>query len=581
MADAPAPTNQSDWADAACAAAIFAVDPVGVGGVSLRCAPGPVRDRWLDLLRGHLGKGTPIRRVPLNISDDRLLGGLDLAATLSAGRPIAERGLLAEADGGVIVLPMAERLSAGIAARLAATLDSGEVATERDGMAARNPARIGVVALDEGIEDTERPPSALLDRLGFWLDLGRFAPVDAAGDDRSWNIVTARAHLSDVVVPPDIIDALCGTAMALGIYSMRPILMALKVARNRAALFGRDGVSAEDATLAVQLVYAPRATQIPEMAQPNGPPPPEPSDGEAEQADQPQDRDETLSEMMIEAARAALPANLLAMLAQEPMQKGPNSAGQAGVAKVALQGRRPIGTRPGDLAPGVRLSVIETLRAAAGWQKLRKRVSGNEAGRRIEVRRDDFRIQRLEQRRSTVTIFVVDASGSSALNRLGEAKGAVELLLADCYVRRDQVALIAFRGREAELLLPPTRSLVRAKRGLASLPGGGGTPLASGILAASTLADAVRRKGQTPIIVLLTDGQPNIAQDGTPGRPAAERDALAAAQGVGLRGFASLLVDTSRRPEPAARALAAAMNARYLPLPHADAAAISAAVRSV
>jgi magnesium chelatase subunit D len=285
--------------------------------------------------------------------------------------------------------------------------------------------------------------------------------------------------------------------------------------------------------------------------------------------------------MMIEAARAALPANLLAMLLQGPMQKGPNSAGQAGVAKVALHGRRPVGTRPGDLAPGVRLSVIETLRAAAGWQKLRRRVSGNEAGRRIEVRRDDFRIQRLEQRRSTVTIFVVDASGSSALNRLGEAKGAVELLLADCYVRRDQVALIAFRGREAEMLLPPTRSLVRAKRGLASLPGGGGTPLASGILAASTLADAVRRKGQTPIIVLLTDGQPNIAQDGTPGRPAAERDALAAGQGIGLRGFASLLVDTSRRPEPAARALATAMNARYLPLPHADAASISAAVRSV
>jgi magnesium chelatase subunit D len=583
---ADAPTSQSGWADAACAAAIFAVDPVGLGGVSLRSAPGPVRDGWLDLLRGHLAPGTPIRRVPLNIADDRLLGGLDLAATLSAGRPVAERGILAEADGGLIVLPMAERLSAGTAARLTAALDSGEVATERDGMAARNPARIGVVALDEGIEAAERPPAALLDRLGFWLDLGRITPVDAVGDAGGRDIATARAHLPDVVVPPEMIEALCGAALALGIYSLRPVLMALKVARIQAALSARSTVSSEDTNLAARLVYAPRATLVPEPAQPNDPPPPERSEDDAEPPDSPSDQDDTLTEMMIDAARAALPADLLAALAHGLPQKGSAQAGQAGVAKAAFQGRRPIGTRPGALVPGARLSVIETLRAAAGWQKLRRRIAGSDdgqpvEGRRIEVRRDDFRIQRREQRRSTVTIFVVDASGSSALNRLGEAKGAVELLLADCYVRRDQVALIAFRGREADLLLPPTRSLVRAKRGLASLPGGGATPLAAGLNAASTLAEAVQRRGQTPIIVLLTDGQPNIAQDGSPGRDAAGRDALTAGQGLRLRGIASLLVDTSRRPEPAARTLATAMNARYLPLPHADAAAISAAVRSV
>jgi magnesium chelatase subunit D len=116
----------------------------------------------------------------------------------------------------------------------------------------------------------------------------------------------------------------------------------------------------------------------------------------------------------------------------------------------------------------------------------------------VEVRRDDFRVGRFEQRSQSTTIFVVDASGSSAFNRLAEAKGAVELLLADCYVRRDRVALLAFRGRGAELLLPPTRSLVRAKRSLAGLPGGGGTPLAAGIDAAAALADAVRRRGETP-----------------------------------------------------------------------------------
>jgi magnesium chelatase subunit D len=120
---------------------------------------------------------------------------------------------------------------------------------------------------------------------------------------------------------------------------------------------------------------------------------------------------------------------------------------------------------------------------------------------RVLVRRDDFRVQRLRERRETTTVFVVDASGSAALHRLAEAKGAIELLLAECYVRRDRVALIAFRGRPgaagAELLLPPTRSLVRAKRSLADLPGGGGTPLAHGLDAARALAEDVSRRGGT------------------------------------------------------------------------------------
>ena len=137
---------------------------------------------------------------------------------------------------------------------------------------------------------------------------------------------------------------------------------------------------------------------------------------------------------------------------------------------------------------------------------------------------------RFKHRSETTTIFVVDASGSSALHRLGEAKGAVELLLADCYVRRDRVALVAFRGKAAELLLPPTRSLVRAKRCLADLPGGGGTPLASGIEAGLALADAVKRRGGTPLLVLLTDGRANVARDGQGGRTQAGEEALTGAR---------------------------------------------------
>lgn len=209
------------------------------------------------------------------------------------------------------------------------------------------------------------------------------------------------------------------------------------------------------------------------------------------------------------------------------------------------------------------------------------RGNGDGSTPRVLVRREDFHVARLEQRRETTTIFVVDASGSSALNRLAEAKGAVELLLADCYVRRDRVAVIGFRGAIAELLLPPTRSLVRAKRSLAGLPGGGGTPLATALDAAIELADAIRRRGETPGIVLMTDGRANIGRDGAPGRVQAEADALAASRRLRASGHATLFVDTSPRPQAAAAKLAGEMSAFYLPLPQADARQLSAAVRAV
>ncbi|MBT8446740.1 MAG: VWA domain-containing protein, partial [Gammaproteobacteria bacterium] len=190
------------------------------------------------------------------------------------------------------------------------------------------------------------------------------------------------------------------------------------------------------------------------------------------------------------------------------------------------------------------------------------------------------RVTRFKQRRATTTIFAVDASGSAAVQRLSEAKGAVELLLADCYVRRDRVALITFRGTDAELALPPTRSLVRAKRQIGALPGGGGTPLAAGIAAALKLAITLERDGDTPIIVLLTDGRANIALDGSGGRAQAGGDALILARQVRNAGIASLLVDTSPRPQAEARALAEAMDAVYLPLPRGNPETLNSAVRA-
>jgi magnesium chelatase subunit D len=262
--------------------------------------------------------------------------------------------------------------------------------------------------------------------------------------------------------------------------------------------------------------------------------------------------------------------------------------GQARQARAAAAGRsgelmknqnrgRPVGTRRAEPRSGARLHILETLRAAAPWQRLRQQKA--DGPKRIQVRREDFHVVRFRQRRPTTTLFVVDASGSAALHRLAEAKGAVELLLAECYVRRDKVAVLAFRGDGCELLLPPTRSLARAKRSLAALPGGGGTPLAAGIEAARELAAQIGRAGETPIVVMLTDGRANVARDGRHGRARATEDALEAADAFRLAGLSALLIDTSSQPGEASRVMAERMGAACVPLPHAGAAGLSQAVR--
>lgn len=611
------------WDSALQALTLFATDPIGLGGIAVRAGVGPVRDRWLALLHEALPPGMPIRRLPLNISDDRLLGGLDLAATLRSGRPVEQKGLLAEANGGVVILAMAERIEAGAAARLRAAVDEGTVTLQRDGLSRVLLAQFGLVALDEGAEPDERIATSLLDRMAFLVDLTEVAVRDVTMDVNALEILlpssappatnsprpslsrppiaahagssspdtpdrlehlpgrTPFAEAPEAIKAPDAIEALCGAAMALGIDSIRAPLFALRAARAAAMLDGRSQPDQDDLALAAALVLAPRATRLPPPketeAEPEAEPEPSPETADSAPDDPLPLPDQPLEDVVLEAALATLPPDLLAQLTQSDTSRGPAHApGRAGQVKMSVKRGRPIGTRQGEPRNGARLHLLETLKTAAPWQKLRRRPGSD----RFEVRRDDFRIIRFRQRIGTTTVFTVDASGSSAMQRLGEAKGAVELLLADCYVRRDQVALLAFRGQGAQLLLPPTGSLLRAKRSLAGLPGGGPTPLAAGIDAALALADTIRRSGRTPVITLLTDARANIARDGSGGRPRAEAEAIDSARALRASGIATLLVDTSPRPNPFARRLAEEMHARYVPLPYADASALSRAVRT-
>ena len=601
--------------DAATIAALFAVDPAGLGGVALRAPACAARDKWLSLLRTLLSSESPIRRVPLNTGDTALLGGLDLGATLQAGRPVALQGLLAQADGGVLVLAMAERMSAGAAARFGSALDSGQVLLQRDGLDRVLPARVGMVALDEGADADEQLPASLAERLAFHLRMDSQVEDEEGLQWTADEVRAARLRLGRVQMAPESVQALCAAAMVLGIDSLRASLFAARAARAAAALAGSDTVEEEHIAVAARVVLAPRATRLPpspEQQEPEPPqeeasapepaenpapePPPEPpqdaqDDTKNEDGDdadsQPPDPPE-MAERVLEAAQAAIPAGLLASLKIGALQRAKTPAsGSAGAEqKNALRGR-PVGARKGEPRAGQRINVLETLRAAAPWQKLRRSslapasASAPVMAPRIVVRKEDFHVTRFRQLGQTTTVFVVDASGSSALNRLAEAKGAVELLLADCYVRRDSVAVLAFRGKVAEVLLPPTRSLVRAKRSLAGLPGGGGTPLATAIDAAAALAGQIKRKGETPIVVLLTDGKANIARDGSAGRGPAASDALAAAAQLRSTGVSVLLVDTAPQPQNSAEQLAAAMGAQYLALPYGGAQSLNQAVRTV
>ncbi|BAU91913.1 magnesium chelatase subunit BchD [Methylorubrum populi] len=584
---APEPDDPAGvWDDALRAAELLAGDPHGLGGIVLRARAGPVRDLWLDNLRNRLSG--PLRRMPPGIADDRLIGGLDLPATLRAGRPVIQRGLLAEADGGVVLVPMAERLERGTVARLAGALDTGTLLLERDGLTARLPARFGLVLLDEGQEE-EAVAEALADRLALRVDLTgvslRAARTDRSSGREGMTPAGARTGERSRDDPAqDPVATLCAVAEAIGIAAVRPPFLALRVARLAAREAGRAEPDEVDLIEAARLVLAPRATRLPPPPagtdEADDPPPEAPAPQEAHSA--PDNEDGRLErdarqpdEKVLEAVRAALPKDLLARLLAGGPPLRSTAAGRMGAAASSPLVGRPVGSRPGDPRRG-RLDLIATLRAAAPWQSLRR--IGTDP-RRIIVTPEDFRIRRLKRRSETTTIFCVDASGSAALERLAEAKGAIELLLAEAYVRRDRIALVAFRGAGAETMLPPTRSLVRAKRALAGLPGGGGTPLAAGLDAAATLALGIRRAGGSPVIVLLTDGRANVARSGLGGRALAGEEALAAARLLRVQGLPTLVIDTGARPE-GARRLAEAAQARYCPLPHADAGSVSAAVRA-
>lgn len=626
----------SRWRDVVLSLRLFAVDRIGLGGVVVRSRPSEQRDQLCSLLEELLPTGTPFVRLPVRVTEDRLLGGLSLAESLRTGRACFETGLLARAHGGVIVASMAERLEPNVTSHLAAALDRGEISVERDGFSASVPCRIGVLALDESDQGEDRLPIALQDRLAFEVDFLSTSALSPPADEslgyappKVRDLVRGEGHfvddvllplartqleearrlLSRVVVDDDVIAALCQLAIELGISSPRALLLATAAARAHAALEGRTRTADEDACVAARLVFAHRATKLPTAGDaPTEPSPQTPESDRDEDEDHdddpkrdPEDEEgkaaSSMEDRVLAAVKSALPPHLLSSFPGRTRGKALDNrsahvgAGSRGRTQGAIRfslsgGARPSGTLPTRDLARERLNVVETLRAAAPWQTIRRRenVRRDRAMPRREsavfVRKQDFRSTRFQSRKETSVIFAVDASGSAALQRLAEAKGAVEQVLADCYVRRDHVALVSFRGTSATLLLPPTRSLTRVQRSLADLAGGGATPLAAGIDAARALAFAESRRGRTPLIVLMTDGRANVARDGREGSVVGNEDATRSARALRETGTRVIFLDTAPRPRAQARQLAEEMGARYLPLPYLDAVGISRHVQA-
>ena len=590
------------WDDALWALAALHIDPVGLRGIWLRSPHGPVRDEWLTLLQ-HLRPG--VRRLPNNIDCERLLGGLDLSATLNTGRPVTQAGLLAQSDQSLLLAPMAERMAPEAAAILSQVLDSGLVTPHGGGDA--QDARLGLIALDEALEDEPAMAETLQERLGIWLDLrhlGRQAQAsdevlgligvlcspDEEADEERQNIIR---RLRTLRLNDEQIQAITQMAQAMGIASLRGPLACVRLACVLAALRESDEVQDQDLGRAARLCLTPRATQMPappeqeappEQAQEPQEPPPEHPPEHPEEEPAPPDQEppsespeedtlpQEMGELLLEAALASLPPDVLAQLAQSNKTKikGGGQSRSGDVRQSRSRGS-PLPPRPGLPRQGARLHVLATLGHAAPRQKLRTPlVSSQGAASRLAIRAEDFHIHRFAERTQTCLIFAIDASGSAALHRLAEAKGAVELLLAQSYARRDQVCVVGFRGTQAEVLLPPTKSLVRAKRSLAGLPGGGGTPLPHAMKLALEVALQQRRLGVTPSLVMLCDGRANVSLQGSGGRAQAFQESLSLANAWRSQGLQSIWIDTSARPEPQAEQLAQAMGARYVPLPQAN-----------
>lgn len=566
-----------------------------VAGCAFNCAPDTPLAECEPCQSGtaeHRCAPVPFVNLPLGATEDRVLGSLDFARALQDGKKVFQPGLLASAHRGVLYIDEVNLLADHLVDVLLDVSAMGRNTVEREGLAISHPARItllGTMNLEEG----ELRPQ-LLDRFGMMVEVT--APRDAAirtevvrrrlafesdpaGFIATWQgdtdalratIRTAQQNIACVVLPESLFVFISQLCCEFEVASLRADIVMHKAARALAALDSRSEVTAEDVRDAAELVLPHRRRRKPfeqtgldrerldELMQQAAPPPPAQANAESgTDSPEPDTADCNVSgnEQSGGAAEqrfAAGPVAEVARIAVAARQAHEISGRRSSVA--GTRRGHAIGSVPNE-AP-VQLAVDATLRHAL----LR---NPTEFG----VTRADLHDKVRAGRQANLILIVLDASGSMAARRRMETvKASVLGLLQDAYQRRDQVAVIAFRGERAELVLAPTRQVEQAERALTELPTGGRTPLAHALqLAAQTLL--AQQDTLTPLLVVLSDGRANIALDE---RQDPWHEALALAAELAARGTPALVLDTERDWVRLGRAreLAQALQAEYLPLDH-------------